>query len=118
MILEDRVVLIEKKNSRDGVMPSEDDIKDGLLKLILFSNLKEVKTQRKTYDVRAGIGMTGDRFPTSCSTRSEIPTDIKGMYQERLNDVFDEAEENDLICFASSSDITYDEERELVREAI
>jgi hypothetical protein len=117
MILEDTVVLIEKKHSR-GVMPSEGDIKDGLLKLILFSNLEEVKTQEETYDVRAGIGMTGKDFPTSCLSRSEIPTDIKNMYQDRLSDVFDEAEENDLICFASSSDVTHEEERELVRSSL
>lgn len=37
------VELIESKNSTSAKLPSQDDIKDGLLKMILYSNLKEVK---------------------------------------------------------------------------
>lgn len=34
--------LIEAKHTRSGILPSADDIKDGLVKMILFSNLKQV----------------------------------------------------------------------------
>lgn len=117
MLIEDTVVLIEKKHT-SGVMPSKNDIKDGLLKLILFSNLEEIKTQDDTYDVRAGIGMTGSNFPGTCLNRSEIPVNLKSLYQKRLEEVYREADENDLICFASSSDVTQEEERELIKRSM
>jgi len=62
--------------------------------------------------------MTGDDFPGRCTDASEIPDGLKGMYQDRLSDVFAECDENELVCFASSGDVTHDEERELVREAL
>lgn len=117
MIIDDTVVLIEKKHTR-RTMPSMGDIKDGLLKSVVFSNIEEAKTAEGTYDVRAGVGMTGDDFPHSCLSKSEIPENLKEMYRERLADIFDECEENGLVCFASSGDVTHDEEIELVRDAL
>jgi hypothetical protein len=117
MIIDDTVALIEKKHTRRTI-PSIGDIKDGLLKSVVFSNIEEAKTQEDTYDVRAGIGMTGDNFPDTCLNKSEIPEDIKEMYQRRLEDVFDECRENGLVCYASPSDVTHDGEIELVRASL
>lgn len=44
-----KVYLIEGKHTKTGNMPSIDDIKDGLLKMILYSNLKKVKINNKEY---------------------------------------------------------------------
>ena len=43
------VYIIEGKHTESGVLPSLDDIKDGLLKMILYTNLKEVVVGGKTY---------------------------------------------------------------------
>lgn len=117
MIIDDTIVLVEKKHTR-GTLPSMNDIKDGLLKSAVFSNIEKAETADGTYDVRAGIGMTGNDFPDSCLNKSEIPEGIKEMYRERLADVFDECEENSLVCYASPGDVTHDDEIELVREAL
>jgi hypothetical protein len=39
----DTIYLIEGKHSKQTIIPSLEDIKDGLLKMILYTNLKEVK---------------------------------------------------------------------------
>lgn len=117
MVIDDTVVLIEKKHTR-RTMPSMGDIKDGLLKSVVFSNIEKAETAEGDYDVRAGIGMTGEDFPLQCTSKSEIPADLKEMYRDRLAAVFDECEHNGLVCFASSGDVTHEEERELVRDAL
>ena len=42
--------LIDAKHTKTDDLPSLGDIKDGLLKMILFTNLKEVKINRKTFN--------------------------------------------------------------------
>lgn len=44
------VFLIEGKHSKNNSLPSLEDIKDGLLKMILFTNLEDVKIDRKKYN--------------------------------------------------------------------
>jgi hypothetical protein len=43
------VYLIEGKHTKRANLPSLEDIKDGLLKMILFTNLKEIKIDGKNY---------------------------------------------------------------------
>lgn len=42
------LVIQESKNSSRGKLPSRDDIKDGLFKLILFANMEEVEIDSRT----------------------------------------------------------------------
>lgn len=44
------VFLIEGKHSKNNTLPSLEDIKDGLLKMILFTNLEDVKIDSKKYN--------------------------------------------------------------------
>ncbi|MEJ5315216.1 MAG: hypothetical protein WHS45_12645 [Anaerolinea sp.] len=48
-VLDNRLLLIEGKHSRDGHLPSLSDIKDGLLKMILYTNLEEVYLEGLQY---------------------------------------------------------------------
>lgn len=43
------IFLIEAKHSKENNIPSTNDIKDGLLKMILFTNLEDVKVDNKRY---------------------------------------------------------------------
>ncbi|OIO76027.1 MAG: hypothetical protein AUJ85_01485 [Elusimicrobia bacterium CG1_02_37_114] len=49
-IKDDRIYLVEGKHSKLGSLPSLEDIKDGLLKMLLFSNLEDVKIGSKKYN--------------------------------------------------------------------
>jgi len=54
--------LIEKKHSK-GQMPSANDIKDGIIKMILFTNLDEVKVGTQEYKSYPVLGLTAKEFP-------------------------------------------------------
>jgi len=46
----ENIYLIEGKHTNKGILPSEDDIKDGLIKMILYTNLKNVIVDSKEYN--------------------------------------------------------------------
>ena len=57
----DQLVIQESKNSSKGKLPSEDDIKDGLFKLILFANMEEVAIDERTnIQFITRLKLTGD----------------------------------------------------------
>jgi len=58
---EDKIYLIEGKHSRRNLIPSLNDIKDGLVKMILFTNLKEVTVNQKTYNPIPVLKLTSDK---------------------------------------------------------
>lgn len=57
-IADENINLVEAKHSKSGNLPSEDDIKDGLLKMILFTNLVDVKANNKIYNPVAILKLT------------------------------------------------------------
>lgn len=48
-VINDTVLLIEAKHSQKSKLPSNDDIKDGLLTMILFTNLEDITVSEKAY---------------------------------------------------------------------
>ncbi|NLI97037.1 hypothetical protein GX441_00060 [bacterium] len=50
--------LVEAKHSETNTLPSVDDIKDGLVKMILFTNLENVKVAGKSYSLVAVLKLT------------------------------------------------------------
>lgn len=56
-----QLVIQESKNSSRGKFPSEDDIKDGLFKLILFANMEEVEVDsEENVQFVTRLKLTGD----------------------------------------------------------
>ncbi len=53
--------LIEAKHSKSRNLPSEDDIKDGLVKMILFTNLVQVQVDNKNYNPIAVLKLSSGR---------------------------------------------------------
>ncbi|MCX8068965.1 MAG: hypothetical protein N2738_00510, partial [Thermodesulfovibrionales bacterium] len=45
----EKIYLVESKHSKGDMLPSIEDIKDGLIKMILFTNLKEVLINNVVY---------------------------------------------------------------------
>ena len=56
---EDEVVIRESKNTTQGVLPSMSDIKDGLFKLLLYSQLSELHYENRRLRFAAQIRLTG-----------------------------------------------------------
>lgn len=72
-IEERNIYLIEGKHSKQSTMPSLEDIKDGLVKMILFTNLKEVKIGTAEYTPVPILKLTTDLvFSTNKLRKSQI----------------------------------------------
>ena len=57
-ITKDTICLVEAKHSKNSYLPSEDDIKDGLIKMVLFTNLTNIRINNKTYTNKAILKLT------------------------------------------------------------
>ena len=55
-------ILCEGKHSEKSLLPSKSDIKDGLLKLILFSNLLTVSIDEVVYETRSILSLTSSKL--------------------------------------------------------
>jgi hypothetical protein len=59
-LVKNSIYLIEGKQSQGSIIPSMEDIKDGLIKMLLFCNLKEVKIHDKEYIPIPILKLTSD----------------------------------------------------------
>lgn len=80
------IKLIEGKHSKNNMLPSLDDIKDGLVKMILFSNLKNVTINSREYTGRAQLKLT--------STKAFNEDDLNDSQKRILKLLKDEAKAN------------------------
>ncbi|MGI8788047.1 MAG: hypothetical protein ACR2HG_09835 [Pyrinomonadaceae bacterium] len=61
--VEDKTLyLIEDKHSSRAIMPSENDIKDGLLKMMLYTNLKNVRVGKNPVEEKAVLRLTSSKL--------------------------------------------------------
>lgn len=66
------IFLIEGKHSKNNALPSLEDIKDGLLKMILFTNLEDVKIDNKKFVPIAVLKLTTSNAPkTNYMTKTQ-----------------------------------------------
>jgi VWFA-related protein len=72
-LIEDKTLyLIEAKHSIRGKMPSKNDIKDGFVKLMLYTNLNNVKVGTKPFALKVQIRLTANKL------KGSINSDAKG----------------------------------------
>ena len=64
----DTLYLIEDKHSARNKLSSENDIKDGLLKMMLYRNLREVRASGKSYNLRAVLRLTSSQLQGQISS--------------------------------------------------
>ncbi len=57
-IQDEIVYLKEGKHTKSNLLPSKSDIKDGLLKMILYSNIENVEIENNTYLIQAVLELT------------------------------------------------------------
>ncbi|MDZ7877078.1 MAG: hypothetical protein U5L45_05385 [Saprospiraceae bacterium] len=75
LLTKDKISLIEGKHSKSAILPSKGDIKDGLLKMILYSNLSEVTANGQKIKSEAVLCLTSSKLKgaiNSSSTKKEI----------------------------------------------
>ena len=54
--------LIESKHSKNSILPSYDDIKDGLLKLMIYNNLCEIKDSKNKRNFKIVLRLTSNKL--------------------------------------------------------
>jgi len=89
------VGLIEAKHSKNSILPSIGDIKDGLLKMILYTNLKDVSINGNKYTSIPVLKLTSSILKKGIS-QSEIDTnkELNENQKNMLKKLFDEAGTN------------------------
>ena len=70
LLTEDRILLIEGKHSKNAILPSKGDIKDGLLKMILYSNLSEVLVNGNPLQSEAVLSLTSAKLKGAINNSS------------------------------------------------
>ena len=109
-ISSDIVHLIERKHTRNSIMPSKGDIKDGLLKMILYANLSEVTVNDVVFKSEAILSLTSSALIsnlTSAGTTTEKTTfcrinNFSDSQIQFMDDLFKEANENNFIITLSA----------------
>lgn len=101
--IENRTVyLIEAKHSARAKMPSRNDIKDGFLKLMLYTNLRNVKVGAAPHKLKAQIRLTANQLKGSINSNAppEAVTKFLGDNSFAVRDanfvkkIFEEARAN------------------------
>ena len=80
-IIGDEVYLVEAKNTRDKTLPSLGDIKDGLLKMILFTNLEQVKVNNEELKHLPLLKLTGNKK----GKLTEIDQEVLSILKKEAN---------------------------------
>lgn len=90
--LSDHFVIQESKNSSKKKFPSENDIKDGLFKLILFSNLEQLEVGNKTdVDFIVRLKLTGNFRSTLF-----LPNDQESIFKFGIDNSLTRTQQNTL----------------------
>jgi hypothetical protein len=97
--------LVECKHSANGILPSIADIKDGLLKMILYSNLENVCVDKKYVKAKAVLKLTSCKFKGFVSSIDLKQNSLKRLKNNDLSQkqldfidmLFREAKQNNFI---------------------
>ncbi len=105
LLTEEKILLIEGKHSKNAILPSKGDIKDGLLKMILYCNLSEVAVDGMPLKSEAVLSLTSSKLKGAIDNFSdgEAVTDFvaennfSAAQETLIETVFAEAGENNFV---------------------
>jgi hypothetical protein len=103
----DLLILMEKKNSKKAKYPNISDIKDGFVKLMLFTNLADIRIGSECYKNRSALGLTSSVFKGYCHNQmsdEEIEKVLKSnklspKQQKTVLSLFNEGRMNNFLIF-------------------
>jgi hypothetical protein len=104
-IKSDKIFLIESKHSKNVLLPSIGDVKDGLLKMMLYSNLKEVFINDNEYQQIPVLKLTSTKLKYNISSIDSLDKindfilkhKFSKKQTELIIDLFVEANENNFL---------------------
>lgn len=104
-VSKDKILLIEGKHTKNEILPSKSDIKDGLIKMILYSNLNNVSFEDNTYQSLAVLNLTSNKLKSEINSKSSVIEINKFIELNNLNEkqkaviniIFEEANKNNFL---------------------
>ncbi|MBU4077278.1 MAG: hypothetical protein KKI06_11350 [Euryarchaeota archaeon] len=103
--------LMEKKHSSGAPIPSIADIKDGLVKMMLYTNFSEVLVSGKPYSHHSTLGLTSENIQGYCHNLSTDP-ELNSFFSNNafskkaiiaFMDLITEATKNNFLVFLMDS---------------
>ena len=99
------VYLIEGKHSKSNLLPSKSDIKDGLLKMILYTNLKNTEVNGKDKNPTPVLLLTSSKLKSEINSNTEkaemdkffTKNKFKDTQKELVTTLFEEAQTNNFL---------------------
>ncbi len=115
------VYLIEAKHSQRALFPSKNDIKDGFIKMMLYTNLQNVKLGAKKVNYKVQIRLTSNKLTGSIDSNTKAETFdkfcsenlIDSKQKAFLTKLFQEARENNFTII-----LEHGETAKLLKETI
>jgi len=110
-IKNDKLFLLEKKHSKNSLFPSIADIKDGVVRMMLFVNLAETKIANRAVNHFSVLGLTSAKFKGFCHnsmSEQEIKSclaknSFSPQQQKTILSVFNEGKLNNFSVFLMDS---------------
>ncbi|MDQ6789006.1 MAG: hypothetical protein M3033_19560 [Acidobacteriota bacterium] len=107
LIADKNLHLIESKHSKSGKLPSVGDIKDGLLRMMLYTNLENVRIGDNLFASLPVLRLTSGNIVGEISSQFEIEERAKFFRVNNFNkrqiefmqSLFVEAKENDFVVY-------------------
>lgn len=100
IVLENEIILMESKHTKSNLFPSLGDVKDGLIKMILYSNFKNVSLNEKNFKVSAVLKLTSQKENFLFNPNKNDKSDFRyfnKMQLELLQKLFKEAQTNEFV---------------------
>lgn len=101
------IQLIESKHTKNSLLPSKSDIKDGLLKLILYANLATIRIGQIFYEAQPTLKLTSAQLSPNVSLYSSnyqqnmetfaVQNKLSEAQKKLISDLFEEAEKNNFV---------------------
>jgi hypothetical protein len=110
-IEKENLIIMEKKHSKDALFPNISDIKDGFVKLMLFTNLADTRIESKSFHHLSVLGLTSAKFRGFCHSQMSEPqikdildkNNFSSKRQKTILSVFNEGNLNNFLVFLMDS---------------
>jgi hypothetical protein len=111
LISSNHLFLIEKKHSENSLVPSIADIKDGLVKMMLYTNFSELLVSGTSFSHHPTLGLTSKNVRGYCHTRS-TEKELSSFFSinkfsekatQALLNLFNEGRRNNILIFLMNS---------------
>ncbi len=94
IITKEEVILIESKHSKNKIFPSIEDVKDALLKIMLYKSISKLEVNSNQFPFSVALKLTTEKKDAPISLEEAVKK-LKGRYKEFYEGLLEEASIND-----------------------